>query len=130
MTNTYNMRKDLLQYINTAWQDYKVNAMIKLQSGSIIEGLPNEWYKEQNITLDIGNHLPIPTNIHFYDECFTIAASFDRVMYSIRIPYQNLTGIFDFNYKEGFLFASVMTEDEALQKMQPVQKKTNLKVVN
>lgn len=126
----YNMKKDLLQYVNTTWQDYKINAMIELPSGSTIGGLPNEWYKKQNITLDIGNHLPIPTNIHFYEECFTIAASFDRVIHSVRIPYQNLLGIFDFNYKEGFLFASVMTEDEALQKTQHVQKKTNLKVVN
>jgi len=120
-----NMKKDLLQYINKTWQDYKINAMIKLPSGSVIEGLPIERYKEQNITLDIGNHLPIPTNIHFYDDCFTITASFNRVMHSVRIPYKNLLGIFDFDYKEGFLFASVITEDET----QHVQKKTNLRVV-
>lgn len=118
------LTKNILQHINKTYASYNI-----VLSPNDIENLPQYLLAQPNFLLNIGNYLPIPTHIQFFEDYFTIEASFNRVIHHLVIPYESLLAIFEIDMSEGFVFTQKQNV-EGTEVRQNNDKKPNLKVVN
>lgn len=125
------LTKNILQYINETYASYNI-----VLAPNDIKNLPSYLLAQPNFLLNIGNYLPIPTHIQFFEDYFIIETSFntERVVHHLIIPYKSLLAIFEIDMSEGFVFTQKQTStnenknDEKIK--QTNDKKPNLKAVN
>lgn len=117
MNNT--VRRTLLETVNKHYDTFK----ILLLTDNVFE-LPKHIYEQPSVLLDAGNKLGLPTFIFFYPRYFYMRASFNKVIYDLKIPYNNLLGIWDYDRTEGVVFTTI-------QPLPPVAvSKSKLRAVN
>lgn len=121
------LTKNVLQYINETYTSYNI-----VLAPNDVKNLPSYLLAQPHFLLNIGNYLPIPTHIQFFEDYFTVEASFNRVMHHLVITYESLLAIFEIDMSEGFVFTQKqgVSSDNEIKQNNDKNNKQNLKVVN
>jgi hypothetical protein len=95
------VRRAILEQIDRYYDTYK----LVILTDSVFD-LPKHLYEQPGILLNAGNKLKTPTVVSFRPRFFYLMASFELVKHDLKIPYDNLVGIWDFDMKKGIYFMS------------------------